>query len=220
MNKSSVILPDPYAASVIMDLSAYSGSIVDAKGNVLTNTNVQVSTAQRKWGPYSMYFNGTGYLQTPNTSGSLWLPGNFTIEAWMYLGARITTYPCLYSNYSSWPNAGALSIFMGHQQRSTTYSMGIAGTFPASECGTTLLTGTWCHFAAVRNGTGITAWLNGQSIMTTTFNTSANLFGTKDKVTIGSSADTIGSAQLNAYVERFRITTVARYTAAFTPQRF
>lgn len=220
MNKSNVIQPDPYAASVIMDLSAYSGAIVDAKGNVMTNTNVQVVNTQKKWGPYSMYFNGTGYLQTPNSAGNLWLPGNFTIEAWLYLNARITQYPCLYNNYSSWPNANALGVFLGHQQRPTTYSIAAVGTFPSSECATALLTGQWCHYAVVRNSGGITAWLNGQSIMTTTFNTTASLFGTKDKITIGDSADTMSNAQLNAYIERYRITNVARYTAPFTPQRF
>jgi hypothetical protein len=56
--------------------------------------------------------------------------------------------------------------------------------------------------------------------MSSTFTTGVNLYGTKDKITIGDSADTMSNAYLNAYIERYRITTVARYQSTFTPQRF
>uniref|UniRef100_A0AAU7PFB9 Concanavalin A-like lectin/glucanase superfamily protein n=1 Tax=Burkholderia phage vB_BgluM-SURPRISE13 TaxID=3159457 RepID=A0AAU7PFB9_9VIRU len=219
LKKSNAILPDPYADSVVLDLSAYSGSVVDAKGHTLANTNVVASATQKKWGPYSMWFNANAWLQIGNNANSdFWLQADFCIETWIYLVARTTQYPCYFNNYNVWPNANALGLFAGHQQRPTDYTTALTGTFPAAESTQALIFGAWSHLATVRSGSTITTYINGA--FASSCSSSAALYGTKTYITIGNSADTMSNGMLNAYVERYRITNVARYTAPFTPQRF
>jgi hypothetical protein len=167
----------------------------------------------------SGYFDGSGdYLTGASTSGELGA-GDFTVEAWVYSVSRITTQPCIFSNYSSF-TTGSFSIFAGHASSSTTkYQVAINGTFPAIQSTSDIVYNAWTHVAVVRNGSGsnnVTLYINGVANGTTT--STATLNGTSGTCWIGASGDNISNTTLNGYISGVRIVKgTAVYTAAFTP---
>lgn len=210
---------DPLAASVILDISARSGSIVDAKGRVLTNTNVGIDTTQMKYGP-SMSFTGHSYLQMPNTDGKLWFSSGFCIDMWIYLISKTASYPSVFGNYDTWPNPNGLQWFMTHSGvPSTGYLVAAASTFPALTSPGAVIYGAWTHIALERSGTTLTQYINGvrsgvASGQQYTFQ------GSMTKVTIGSPQDALSGGGINGFIDRYRVTNVVRYGGEFTPGKF
>jgi len=162
----------------------------------------------------TMYFDGSGdYLTLPQI---LLGSGNFTIEAWTYLESRATTYPAIFSNYSSF-SAGSLGLFAGHGSSTTTnYQVAHNGSgFPAINAGTVSYD-QWVHLALVRNNGTITLYKDGTSIGS--FTSSADLSGVGSNFYIGAAGDGISTSYIDGYIQDFRITNgLARYTANFTP---
>jgi hypothetical protein len=83
----------------------------------------------------------------------------------------------------------------------------VAGTYSSS----TVTTNTWYHFAVVRSGSTVTLYINGSS----------NASLTRSQ-TIGNGGDFyIGARQnedldFNGWIDEFRVSNTARYTAGFT----
>jgi hypothetical protein len=200
-------------------LNATNAGITDQTGrnNFLTYGTASVSSTQSKFGGASMYFDGsTGYLTTSNTYTQFGTT-DFTVECWTYLTSKVTTYPCIFSNYNAY-TAGSIALFAGHNSGTTTaYQVSYNGsTFPTSINGGTVNYNTWVHLAVVRSGTVITLYVNGSSVGTITGATAA-LNGVGSNFYIGTSGDTISTAYIAGYIDDFRVSKIARYTANFTP---
>ena len=167
----------------------------------------------------SGYFDGSGdYLTGASTSGQLGA-GDFTVEAWVYSVSRVTNYPCIFSNYSSF-TTGSFSIFAGHASSNTAkYQVAINGTFPAIVSSSDIVYNAWTHVAVVRNGSGsnnVTLYLNGVANGTVT--STATLNGTSGTCWIGASGDSLSTTTLNGYISNLRIVKgTAVYTGNFTP---
>jgi hypothetical protein len=69
---------------------------------------------------------------------------------------------------------------------------------------------TWTHIAVVRNGSTTTLYINGTSAVS---NTNA-IYNGSSKLGIGGRVD--GAFYATGYIDDFRITKYARYTANFT----
>ena len=178
--------------------------------------NTQISTAVKKYGNASMYFDGTGdYLQTTTAPNLQLNTGNFTIECWSYLTARVNGYPAIFSNYNSF-TTGTLALFAGHASSTTTqYQLAINGSFPAVNAGT-IVYNSWVHLAVVRSGSTITLYVNGTSVGTAS--SSASLNGVGSNFYIGTTGDGLSGGCIQGYLDDFRVTLgIARYTSNFTP---
>ena len=167
-------------------------------------------------GYYSNYFDGSGdYLTVPYTT-ALQLPGDFTIETWVYLNSRVTSFPCIVANYSTYTTNGGFALFAGHNFNSTKYTVSFNGSFPVLTSSSSIVYGAWTHLAVVRSGSTLTLYVNGTSEATAT--NSATVTGTGDNWWIATSGDSTASSYINGYVSNLRVVKgAAVYTANFTP---
>jgi hypothetical protein len=184
-----------------------------AKNVLETVGNAQASTAiTPKWGTTSMLFNSdTSWLQQPASVLYGFGTGNFTVECWFYLTASPTTEKGLFHINTAVNNTTA-----GYAVSTTTtgFNFYAAGTFYAST--TTAPVGQWNHLAYVKNSGTVNVYLNGSLIQNGSKADSQNL--TNPLCYVGLIYGTTnGSLRYLGYMQDFRVTRFARYTANFTP---
>lgn len=230
-------LYDPYWSSVSVllhgDGSNGSTTIVDSKGinSVSAIGNARVSTAVKKFGTGSVLFDGNGdYLSVPSNSVFNFGTGNWTIEMWVYITSRTNNYPLLLGNNRGAWTTDAVAITNSNADNASfndkfcfAWNNGgfispSAGTSQLLVANVTNSTGTWYHFAVVRNGTSIKMYRNGTEIASATVSSGAAFdFGYNGTLIGGGNWDGSGS-YYDGYLDDIRVTKgVARYTANFTP---
>ncbi len=196
-----------------------SAAVYDSSMNTRIETvgTAFATTVQKKYGNSSIYLDGSAdYLSLAKNPLIQFNTANFTIECWTYLISRVSNFPCIWSNYSSF-TTGSLSLFAGHNSANTSrYQLAVNGAgFPSIQSTTSIVYNTWVHLAVVRNNGVITLYING--VADGTFSFSSALNGVGDNFTIGYSADE-ASTSLYGYIDDLRITNgIARYTSNFTP---
>jgi hypothetical protein len=162
----------------------------------------------------SAYFDGTGdYLTAASTSGQLGA-GNFTFECWIYLLARTSNYPCIFSNYSAFTTT-SFGLFAAFQGYTTKYTLAVNNVHPAIQSTDSIVYNSWTHLAVVRSASTITLYVNG--IANGTTNVSATLNGTSGTSWIGGAGTNTADAVLHGYLSSLRIAlNSAIYTENFT----
>jgi len=192
----------------ILLLNFNTSGIVDAHGSHVLETsgNAQLSTAVKKYGSASMYFDGTGdYLTIPTNPGFVFGTGDFTIEAWFYIVSGAAG--AIFDTRSGSIGVTPLLFFSSSTLR---YYMN-GGELITS--GTTLSAATWYHVALARSSGSSKMFLNGVQTGSTAADT--NNFILTNTINIGRGND--GNNVLNGYIDELRITKgFARYTANFT----
>lgn len=214
-----------------------STSVVDASLVPKTMTavgNAVVSLTQSKFGGSSLAFDGTGdSISTPFSSDFAFGTGDFTLEAWVYIGGNsalpadnkrravlLSTFPKSGATTDGW----SLSI----DGNSTTTGVGILfDIFNASVESYAYATATsisqivWHHIAVCRSGASLTLWLDGVAVSATMLNFSAGTVIsalTPSILSIGGNDYTSVPHDLNGYMDEVRITKgLARYSETFTP---
>ena len=198
-------------------------TITDASTNAFTITKnaspTEATPFKRVTYPYggSAYFDGTGdYLTLPAPSGQIGA-GDFTVETWVYPVARLTSYPCVWGNYSTW-GAGALGLFVGHASATTTkYQIAHNNTFPALESSSSIIYNAWTHLAMVRTGGVIKLYVNGVS-EGTPFASTATLNQGTTASWVGTPGDQLTAGNFNGYISNLRVIVgTAAYLSNFTP---
>jgi len=165
----------------------------------------------------SAYFDGTGDFLTVADNAAVNLPaGDFTIEGWFYALENSDTiinkdglYAVAYPQYDvSLTTANKLQVQFGAGNQAATPCSTYAGT-------TTVPFNTWNHFAAVRTGSTIKVFLNGNQEVSTAQG-AAIVAGPRTLDFAITRAQT--PTHWNGYVAEFRIIKgTALYTASFTP---
>ena len=216
---------DPYysAVSLLLSMDGTNGSttFTDSSLNGLTVTavgNAQISTTQSKYGGASAYFDGAGdAVQIPFNAALDLTSGDFTIEGWVYFNA-VSGTPTIITPFGTGTTFGGWVIVLDSSSRLTFYLSTAANTWNLATnvlfSATAVVTGTWYHFALVRNGSAFTPYLNG--IAGTTFTSSSTLYNNSRPLKIGAEKDS-NSFPLNGYIDDLRVTKYARYTSSFTP---
>ena len=187
-------------------LNYTNAGITDATAkNVLeTVGNAQISTTRSKFGGSSMYFDGTGdYLKIPSTAITGIGTGDFTIEFWIY---RVGSGTQIIFDQRSAATQVALCIFNDSSNNLQLYINGAnrisAGALSAN---------TWVHVAVCRSGTSTKMFVNGTQ-GGSTYTDSNNYLN--NPIFIGIQFD--ATSGVNGYIDDFRLSNYARYTANFT----
>ena len=199
--------------SLLLHFNGTDGSttFTDSSANAQTvtlNGDVQIDTADSKFGGASALFDNTGdFITLPNNALNVPESGDFTIEAFTKVSTRGNV---IYSTGNTQASDGFLftiSSTDGLQVFGNAADIVAAsGTYPLNE---------WVHVALTREGTTARVFINGalagSGTMSGTYSANANIY-------IGNrrfGADT--TDYYDGWIDEFRFTKgVARYTAAFT----
>jgi hypothetical protein len=189
--------------------SSTNNFLITRNGNTTQGT---ISPYAENW---SNYFDGTGdYLTVPNNAALQMDSGNFTVEFWINFSS-IASYQTPFDK--GYTGAGALLFQTGlGNGRMVIYA---AGSAVITESGTAP-TGTWIHYALVRNGSTLTLYRDGTSSGSTTNSTN---FNNSSQLGIGANGvapggGSIGMYAINGYLSNVRVVKgTAVYTTAFTP---
>jgi hypothetical protein len=162
-------------------------------------------------------FNGTSQYLTLPYNTSLNFTADFTVEFWVNPTSKITSFPCIVSNYSIYTTNGGFAIFAGHNSGNTAkYNVSFNGSFPVIQSTTSISYGSWQHIALVRSGSTLTLYVDGVANGTST--QTATVAGTTNNWWIGATGDDIANSYFNGYVSNLRVVKgVPVYTGAFTP---
>jgi hypothetical protein len=91
-----------------------------------------------------------------------------------------------------------------------------AGNCSVAASNTSSLINQWNHAAIVRNGNVFTMYLNGVGGSPTTFTGTVNM-NSQNKTYIGYFSFSDPNSRFTGYIDDFRVSRIARYTANFTP---
>ena len=167
---------------------------------------------------HSVYFDGTGdYLTVPDNA-VFDLPGDFTIECWVYPSAA--TYSSAQGIFSK-RDDGSYTYILMDVGRFGTNRVGILGTTTGSSwninfgSNKNIVLNAWNHLALVRDGTTITLYQNGENVGSVN-SVSGTLFDRSQKFYVGTS---LPSGQyFTGSISNFRfIKGTTLYTSNFTP---
>ena len=194
-----------------------------ASKRAITNTGVTVSTTQSKFGGGSFYFDGSSYLTMP---GYDFGTDDFTLDWWEYptnanAGTRFTNVYC--TNYDT--QAGGLLAYVctaGLQIYLSNKTGGAATSDWNVLAGKTLgnnALNTWTHRAVVRSGNNLMFFKNGTLEYTYDIGSNAVGYSQGRPWGIGNWASDLMSTGYPyiGYLNEFRVSDVARWTADFTP---
>lgn len=220
---SKPLFLDPYINNVSLLLrgAGVPGStILDESSNshsITINGNATLSSAEKKYGTYSMQFDGNGDHLEISDASSLELGGSdFTIETWVRF-TQLKGYQGIISKNSSPSDGSGWALGMEADQLVFAAGNGSWSTFLYSGVFPTI--NTWYHVAITRQGNLFTFWVDGQSRTTGTDSiviNDGNLPLYVARYPYFPSANP--SQDLSGYIDDLRITKgVARYTSNFTP---
>jgi hypothetical protein len=210
----SVTIPgmgDPGYASVSLLLHG-NGNTNDSGPATRTGTATNVATnGAAKFGSNSLVFDGTSRLVY--ASNSAWnLPGDFTIEAWIYLTAAIGSGS--YSEYAlaaQWSGGGGLCWLWYLKSDGFSFTTGNGGAVAGydNRGSVSLTANQWHHVAITRSGSTFSSYLNGSRFGT--FSSSIDMSG-NGVLSVGDQGDGV-IRPFYGRIDEFRITKgVARYT--------
>jgi hypothetical protein len=182
----------------------------------INSSNAQTSTTQSKIGSRSLYLDGTGDFVTIGTTTDFnFGTGNFTIEGWFYLIATGTRIIFDKRTNSGGSGSGGPMIYV--TATAVVYGSATTGSgwTQIVSAAKTFSTNTWYHIAIVRSSQVIKIFVDGTQIGTNANDTTNS--GSTTSATIGANSDQTGTFPWNGYIDEYRISSTARYTANFTP---
>jgi len=178
---------------------------------VTSDGGAAVSATQSRFGGASLRLDGVDDYLTVADNAALDLPGDFTIEAWVYLDSGANFFPIF--NVGDNATASGFLFYVSSTESLRWYSN--ESNIALSSTGALSLN-TWHHVAAVRSGSTLTLYIDGAAVDSATHTAS---FSSGSLNFVGADGWN-GSAVVGAsgYIDDLRVTAgTARYLAAFTP---
>jgi hypothetical protein len=174
---------------------------------ITANGNAAVSATQSKFGGSSIAFDGTGdYLSIATDTDYGFGTGDFTIEGWFYKTVVATQY--LFDTRTTLTeNSIAVQSNGGGNLR-----LFVNGSFVLTSSNAHT-NNAWNHLAICR-ASGVTRFFINGVVSTTTY-TDATDYGTTKPLVVGAQYN--GTTAFAGYIDDFRVSNTARYTATFTP---
>lgn len=204
------LVPPTATTSTVQLFNFTNGAVIDqtSRHAVTTVGNAKRSTAIKKFGNSSVYFDGTGDWLLIPASDTTKLAGNFTIEFWVYAVAWSGQMGMVTITNTSSSGSDGLAIYFDTANKISFWVNGNGGTATTTA---TYTTSTWYHIALVRNVSTNTLYVNGlasaSNSITPTVSTPA--------IGVGRLYNDNTSFSLNGYIDDLRITNgIARYTTS------
>jgi hypothetical protein len=186
----------------------------DESGKVWTSTNAVLKTAVYKFAPASGYFNGSAYIQTPDSADFAFGTGDYTIDFW--INTSSSTGNLLYQGEASGTPSTVLGLFnLGSGNFTWIPNFSDYPSYNALASLNPLNDNLWHHIACVRYGNVFTLYVEGvyQASVTLTYTAIDSVY----PFYIGSQS-TLGTGLYTGYIDEFRVSKgIARWTSAFTP---
>jgi len=175
-----------------------------------------VSTTQVKYGTASLN-TASAFLPSQSLAGNSSVTfgtGNFTVEGWFYANAGTSNVGIFQIAFTSAGNgAGQTGLALAYYT-ATNLRLFYGAASAAIGTSSKVTTGTWTHFAVVRNGTGasnLKVYINGVADTALTVTDSYNY--PLSYLAIGTYAT---SLTWTGYIDEFRVSKYAVYTTNFT----
>ena len=169
--------------------------------------NVQISTAQYKFGSSSAVFDGGGD-NLKYTSDTLYIgPNNFTIEMFIRPNT-VNTTQYLYDQRNAGTSQAAPVIYMSS---SNVLIYFVSNSSRISSSSGIFSVGTWYHIAVSRSNGSTRMFVDGVQVGSTYTDTSVYL---NLPVFMGTAFNATGG--YNGYIDEVRVSNTARYTSNFT----
>lgn len=174
---------------------------IDTQGHTVTLSGATISATATKFGAAGLLCTTSGAVAQITDAADLALTGDFTVEFFARFSSFATAPPIVASK-------GGSNGFQAGTD-SNLYCYSDAGT-QIGKTSTVLTVATMYHVAISRAGTTFRMFINGV-LQSTTTDTNAAFSRTGNWI-LGNKLSAITTS-----VDEFRISNVARYTAAFTP---
>lgn len=208
---------DPFFGNVSlllhMDGSNNSTTFTDSSSNGLTvtaNGDAKISTVQSKFGGSSCLLDGNSDWLSVSSNAAMSLgSGDFTVETFLYLNA-VSANQSIIDTIAIGGSGARNTGFIWFITTGNKLTLFSGGAF-RGESVASLSSGQWYHLALVRSSGVFSYFIDGAKDATT-FTLTTNF--TDSQAQIGRAGDT--TYWLNGYLDEFRITKAARYTANFT----
>jgi hypothetical protein len=186
-----------------------------AGGKTVTPTGLTYSstTGQYKWGLSGAFDGATTFLSVAHST-DFDFAGNFTIDCWVNIPSVSTTYyVCGDSNWNAGSDGWCL-VFnsAGNIDFAAMYSSGWTIRLNVAHG---MSINTLYHIAIVRNGTAVTAYVNGNSVGTVANSPVTNITAASSAFQVGKCVS--GTALFfSGYIDELRVSNTARWTTNFT----
>lgn len=178
----------------------------------LTNQGATVSTAQSKFGGSSLYFNGSSRILIP---AIVFGSNDFTVDWWEYptsssCGARFSSE---YATVSS-EMGGMLLGYSGKSLYASSASNS-SWDMVSGAAAFSVTANAWTHWAVVRSGNKLSTYRNGTLFWSQTI--SGAVYSSGKYMSAIGDYRTGDHNYFVGYIDEFRISNIARWTANFTP---
>lgn len=180
----------------------------DGAKTVTVGGNVQIDTAQSKFGGASGLFDGTGdYIQIASHADFA-LAGDFTIDYWV----RFNSFASEQQQYIWGTSATTNNAFSIHSTGGGRFDI-FVGTTAGNFVSFTISNSTWYHVAVTRSSSTAKLFVDGVQKDSWTASNAI----TQDSVIFGTYSD-FSSRALNGWIDELRIVKgTAVWTSGFTP---
>lgn len=217
---NNTIRTDPYFSYVNMLIpgngtnAGQNNTFLDSSTNNFTITR-SGNTTQGTISPYgpnwSNFFDGNGDFLTIPYNAVLDMPGDFTVEAWVY-----RTAASLYEAIGGrWGTQNIWLLNIGGTGTQVWWQRNGISTFQANF---SFSLNTWYHIAVARSGTTTTIYVNGTSIGSLAGDTYNYTNATRTLLIGRNGGSTDGTQDWEGHISNFRIVNgTALYTGNFTP---
>lgn len=176
----------------------------DGCGNTWTLSGTPtIDSNQSKFGGKSLYLNGSSYLTTPSVCN--FGTGDFTVDFWAYTPAYNASIPYAVITNSN----GGLGISLYSN------NLNLARATIANDISTTTIStisSQWNHYAVTRKNGVAYLFVNGALMKSGEW--TVNCVSTNTYIGVDGDA---ANAKFTGYIDEFRVSDTARWTADFTP---
>lgn len=193
-------------------------------GSQVISTNAKYSTTQKKFGNGSAYFsNSNSYIKVKAGINNLnFGSSDFTVDFWLYFDVNQNVSSQIFQNTlaTTWAtNCIAIhDVYTSATDNRVTFWIYNNNPNAPTLCSTTVLQkNNWYHIAIIRNSGICKLYINGKAEASATYTGNLNFCIDTNGLCIGAGLWQSGTyGMLNAYIDEFRISNIARWTANFS----